>query len=357
MRCSICSLLCLLLTISSASAQQSDLGRDADGKMVAYRQPIPGTDVRIEMIPIPGGKLQLADDVTVQVPPFWIGKYEVTCAQYGEFMKLEDVFREFQNIPVPQYAATNLVDSVSAPSAVYDPRSRFEYSRRVDSPAVSMSQFAARQFTKWLSLLTATEYRLPRESEWKHACLAGALSKEPSVRHPTTNRKPDDDVILRVGTTPANAWGVHDLHGNVGEYVIEDALADVEQPLSKDYRSHRAYGGSFIDPPTACRCNSFVSVDRKWWDDDPDFPQSPTWLANTDIHFSVGFRIMRPSRPMSDAEKKIAWEADSERLAADVQARIRYGRGRRGKVDAGLPQAIRQNIAGRLRLLVPWEPR
>jgi formylglycine-generating enzyme required for sulfatase activity len=354
MRCFLHSLLYLVLSVGSSSAQSLDLGRDAAGKMVAYRQPIPGTDVGIEMVPIPGGTL-LTGGAVVDVAPCWVGKYEVTCAQYGEFMKLHDVFQELQNIPVRQEIAAQAIDRVSAPTPVYDPPTRFEHSSRLDSPAASMSQFGARQFTKWLSLLTATDYRLPRSSEWQHACLAGGRSDQPPAWQPARHeRNAANQVTLRVGTEQPNAWGMYDMHGNVAEYVIEDAVADVNAP-AKTYRTHRAYGGSFRNPPQACQWNSFVTIDREWWDEDAGLPQSPMWLANTDMQVTVGFRIMRPAKPMTAAEKKIAWEADSEQLAADDRVRSDAGRARSGQVDAGLPQAIRENIAGPLRLLAPWE--
>ncbi|MEZ6074972.1 MAG: SUMF1/EgtB/PvdO family nonheme iron enzyme [Pirellulaceae bacterium] len=36
-----------------------------------------------------------------------------------------------------------------------------------------MTQYAAKQYTKWLSLLTGQQLRLPTAAEWEHACLRG----------------------------------------------------------------------------------------------------------------------------------------------------------------------------------------
>src|SRR5262245_1920334 len=81
-------------------------GRDVEidgGFMVPYVEKIPGTEVSFEMIPVPGGELLLgtpaseADrsgdegpQVRVTMPPYWIGKCEVTWAEYQAYMDMYD---------------------------------------------------------------------------------------------------------------------------------------------------------------------------------------------------------------------------------------------------------------------------
>ena len=91
-------------------AEQPAEGRFVEvdgGFMVPYTETIPGTDVTFEMIPVPGGEFLLgspeaeadrSDDegpqVRVRVAPFWIGKCEVTWAEYQAYMEMYDVVQE-----------------------------------------------------------------------------------------------------------------------------------------------------------------------------------------------------------------------------------------------------------------------
>ena len=66
-----------------------------------YSAVIPRTNVTFDMVPIPGGTFQIGtptteaghqDDegpqVLIRVEPFWMGKHEVTWAEYQQFMEL-----------------------------------------------------------------------------------------------------------------------------------------------------------------------------------------------------------------------------------------------------------------------------
>src|SRR3954464_7584958 len=81
------------------------------GYMVPYIEKIPGTDVSFEMIPIPGGEFLMGSpakeahrkkdegpQIGVKVEPFWIGKCEVTWAEYRSFMSMYDGFKKLQRL-------------------------------------------------------------------------------------------------------------------------------------------------------------------------------------------------------------------------------------------------------------------
>ncbi len=101
-----------------------------------------------------------------------------------------------------------------------------------DLPVVNVSWFDASDYCAWLAEKTGRTYRLPREAEWEFACRASSrttfacgdeisaadanfLFDEYGVRVGIGARTP-------IGAYRPNAFGFHDLHGNVCEWV-EDA--------------------------------------------------------------------------------------------------------------------------------------
>jgi formylglycine-generating enzyme required for sulfatase activity len=99
-------------------------------------------------------------------------------------------------------------------------------------PVVNVSWDDARAYCAWLDAETHDRFRLATEAEWEYACRAGSrtpfaagdeigtaaanfLYSEEGQRIGPGGRTP-------VGRYPANAVGLHDLHGNVCEWV-EDA--------------------------------------------------------------------------------------------------------------------------------------
>lgn len=81
------------------------------------------------------------------------------------------------------------------------------------------------RFCEWLSKKEGRLYRLPTEAEWEYACRAGTSSSyntgeelpKEFYKHQTSNES-FQAVSVRVGQTPANAWGLYDMHGNVEEW-------------------------------------------------------------------------------------------------------------------------------------------
>ena len=103
-------------------------------------------------------------------------------------------------------------------------------------PVVGVSWHDAKRYAGWLSLRTEQEYRLPSESEWEYAARGGVNSADfwegkegESCEHANLmeNKHCDDgyDLAAPVGSYRANAYGLHDMLGNVAEWV-EDCWHD-----------------------------------------------------------------------------------------------------------------------------------
>ncbi len=359
--------------------------------MVAYTEQIPGTDVTFEMIPIPGGEFLLGspadeagrnDDegpqVKVKVAPCWVGKCEVTWAEYRAYMNTYAGMKSMNSMRVemkrfgaeseklkPLPVVTNYlkqeqldIDGVTSPTPLYYPDVTYAYGDHPDQPAVSMSQFAARQYTKWVSGITTREYRLPTEAEWEYAARAGSTSgysfeDDESIDEYAWYAENSNDELNVVGSKRPNAWGLHDMHGNVAEMVLDQyddahygsltgtptALEAVRWPTELFPRSIR--GGCWYDEPDALRSAARRQTDSEWKEEDPNLPKSPWWFTE-DPTSGVGFRILRPLAPMDDELKKKVWDVDNEEIRLDVAGRLQEGRGTRSSADPRLPAALEE---------------
>ena len=100
----------------------------ANGYMVPYEVTIPGSEVTFRMIPVPGGTFKIGspeneadrgDDegpqLDVTVDPMWVGEKEVSWAEYKEFMKLYDIFKEFEGRGF-RVVEVDAVDAITAPT-------------------------------------------------------------------------------------------------------------------------------------------------------------------------------------------------------------------------------------------------
>jgi formylglycine-generating enzyme required for sulfatase activity len=93
-------------------------------------------------------------------------------------------------------------------------------------PAFNVDWNDAQAYVRWLSRKSGKRYRLPTEAEWEYAARAGSRERyswgsEMQRGHAVCFSEcgPEADQPSRVGTTTANAFGLHDLHGNLWEWV------------------------------------------------------------------------------------------------------------------------------------------
>jgi formylglycine-generating enzyme required for sulfatase activity len=363
------------------------------GFMVPYTEKIPGTDVTFEMIPIPGGEFLMgspeheaerADDegpqVRVKVEPYWMARYEVTWDQYKLFMAMYDAFKKLQlfasngaggadneNLRAVRVHAWNGdveaewdVDAVTAPTPLYDSTFTYSAGEEPNQPAVTMTPFAAKQFTKWLSGVTGNDYRLPSEAEWEYAARAGATSSYSfgddgsEIEDYAWIEDNSDFATHPVGTKKPNAWGLHDMHGNVGELTLDEYAPDTYAKLAPgpvDAENAIRWptkifprvirGGSWYQAAPAARSAArHKTEEQEWKFSDPNIPRSPWWYTE-EAAMAVGMRVMRPLIPLTDEAKNRVWEADHDDLRQDVRDRLREGRGAMGKTGKTLPQAVK----------------
>lgn len=370
------------------------------GYMVAYTETIPGTDVTFEMEPIPGGEFLLgspanepgrADDegpqVRISVEPMWVGRCEVTWAEYRTYMAAYEQFKQLERVANaagseaagaddPQLALVRrhtlpvdaegeeAVDAVTCPTPLYEPSYTYTAGEEPNQPAVTMTPFAARQYTKWLSGVTGREYRLPTESEWEYAVRAGTSTAyyfgddpEQLSRHAWFEDNADWETHP-VGAKTPNPWGLYDMLGNVAEWTLDQYDADhyaqlavlnesspvpaadaVLWPTKVSPRSVR--GGSWLAAADRCRSAArHASEDEEWKLSDPNLPLSPWWYTEEPA-MGVGMRVVRPLAGIPAGQRERVWDAEVEDVADDVRARLQEGRGARGVATPMLPEAIK----------------
>ena len=346
------------------------------GWMVAYDEKIPGTDVTFRMIPVPGGTFRMgspaeeadrsADEgpaFEVKVEPFWIGRCEVTWAEYRTFMAACELFKGLEAANMRPVTAENEADAVTAPSSLYDPSTTFANGEEDNLPAVTMTQYAARQYTKWISKLTSRFYRLPTESEWEYACRSGrptpwsSGADAASLDDVAWFADNADDTTHPVGEKEPNAWGLHDMHGNVAEWVLDQLVdggyarqAGLRQPVTAadavtwptKLSPRIVRGGAYYDDADRLRSAARRgSEEGAWKDVDPCLPKSPWWYTEEPTR-GVGMRVVRPlATPPQDAQLRW-WNADIASIASDAADRLQQGRGARGIVDPVLPGEAKQ---------------
>jgi len=346
----------------------------ADGRfMVPYTETIPGTEIEFSMEPIPGGTFVMGsedgnDDAQptfkVKIEPFWIAKYEISWAEYKRYMQMEKAIKALQENGVRVVDEDNKIDAVTAPSALYDPSFTYDAGQESNQAAATITQFAAKQYTKWLSLSDGNFYRLPYECEWEYACRAGTDTRfyfgddEDELEEHAWFENNSGDERHGVGELEPNPWGLHDMYGNVSEWVLdqysEDGYVQAKDAedgkvfsVSESYNKPTTLfprairGGSFLQD--AELCNSFArfpSNSEEWRNTDPNFPKSPWWFTDEPAT-GVGFRIVRQLTPASREAKEAVWSADLRSIEMETENRIdSNGRGTIGIVDQNLDEEI-----------------
>ena len=162
-------------------------------------------------------------------------------------------------------------------------------------PANYVSWEDAQAYVAWLSRKTGKEYRLLSESEWEYAARAGTQTRYhwgDSVGRNRANcdgcgSRWDDERTAPVGSFSANGFGLHDMAGNVWEWV-EDCW-------------HDSYSGAPSDGSawtTGGNCSGRVLRGGSW-DSGPGYLRSANrFRGSPGLRYNdLGFRVSRTLTP------------------------------------------------------------
>ena len=226
-------------------------------RLADARQTVLEREYAGEMVSIPGGTFRMGDLSgegddderpvhTVTVPAFRMGKYEVTFAQW---------------------------DVCVADGGCGGYRPDDEGWDRNNRPVINVSWDDVQLFIDWLNDKTDGNFRLPTEAEWEFAARAGSTTKyhfgnsesqlcryanhaDDNTDYSNRNKSCSDGVgksTATVGRYQPNSYGLHDMHGNVWEWVQD------------------CYNDTYVGAPTDGRvwtsgdCNQRVRRGGSWY--------------------------------------------------------------------------------------------
>jgi eukaryotic-like serine/threonine-protein kinase len=236
--------------------------------------------VGLEMVFIPSGSFVMGSPESeeyhtsgegpqhrVNIQRFYLGKYVVTQAQYEAVMGIN-------------------------PSSF----------KGLQRPVANVSWNDAKEFCEKLRRRTGKQYRLPSEAEWEYGCRGGTttpfhygetLSAELAnydgnyVYGKGTKGK-NREATTEVGSFPANAYGLYDMHGNVWEW-CEDAWYD-------NYKDAPTDGSVRVNNSTSFR----LLRGGSWYSDPWNCRSAYRYRNYADLRFNlIGFRVALSSVPGS----------------------------------------------------------
>ena len=217
--------------------------------------------------------------------PFQMGVYEVTVAQFLEFVEAQGYKTQAESSGLGGWKA-----STASSWGSQNPNLNWSspgYPVAADLPVTMISYEDALAFCAWLSKRDGKNYRLPTEAEWEYACRAGS----PDVYHFPINSRDSycwslwntkKTVCPRpVGTRQPNPWGLFDMGGNAREWCLDwygekaYLLSQKEFPQGPAKGTLRVIrGGCFID------MNSFLRSSHRGY------------IAPDQVLNNQGFRVV-----------------------------------------------------------------
>ena len=286
----------------------------------------------------PGREAQEVQHEVELTKGFYLGRHEVTVGQFKQFVLDTKYQTDGERDGKGAYG-------INDAGKIEEMHARFTwkspgFAQTDEHPVVSISWSDAKAFCKWLSEKEKKTYRMATEAEWEYACRAGTKTAYMHGDDPeglatvgngadATARakfagwsigiKGKDGHILTapVGQFKANAFGLHDMHGNVWEW-CEDWYEPNSYPKEKQ-----------VDPTGPATGKAKVQRGGGWSSDAKRLRSA----ARVGRHHSdyrggyLGFRVVLAQTSPVTASKSATEPRPAEVApAADGNPRIEKGR-------------------------------
>jgi formylglycine-generating enzyme required for sulfatase activity len=225
-----------------------------------------------KMVEIPGGTYpqgsssekseQPVHQVTVK--PFLMSQYEVTFAEYDQYVRISGS----------------------------DPPFDSDWGRK-DRPVINVSWEDASDYAEWLSLATGKQYRLPTESQWEYAARSGG--RDLTWAGTSDEKKLADYSVYNttrteeVGSKKSNGLNLYDMSGNVWEWV--------KDCWHEDYNGAPTDGSAWLGTLETFfedKCRQRVARGGSWHSAPKELRASNRDGANTGLRSAhLGFRLVQ----------------------------------------------------------------
>ena len=278
-----------------------------------------GGGVKMEMVLIKAGEFEMGskDGEDCEKPvhrvkiskPFYIGKYEVTVAQFRAFAdaaKYQTEIEKYGKGKTWKDGGWKELPGITWRTPGFPQEDNY--------PACVITWNDAQEFVKWAVKKTGRNVCLPTEAQWEYACRAGTTTryntgdKDSDLEQAAWFDKNSGMHTNACGQKKPNAWGLYDMHGNVWEWVqdyfndkyyADSPSIDPRGPTRGD---RLLRGGSWSLGPDGCR-----AAHRCWF--------NPLYLCSDD-----GFRCVLDLGAQGSAAFAIPPETKPETAADQIDA-------------------------------------